>query len=285
MNPISEKLLQKASAIRLAFFDVDGTLLNSQGQILSPVREQIARIQTLGIKTAIASGRPLFAAQYLIDELKLTDAGMFHTGAYLYDPAQKAELAATTLVQADARQFLQKVESLALYCEVYTRQGFHLAEFAPITAVHARHLRVEPHITSLQQLIERESVFKFLIGAKPAEQGDIITQLELAFPHLIFARAYLTAHPEWQFASVISSEATKARAFEYLLAHHGCAAHEVIAFGDAESDMDFLHMAGVGVAMGNAGHNVQAVADWVTKPADEAGVAFALEALITDECR
>jgi 5-amino-6-(5-phospho-D-ribitylamino)uracil phosphatase len=283
---IPPELIEKASAIRLVFFDIDGTLLDSRGQILAPVRDQIARIKSLGIKTAIASGRPLFAAQYLINELALTDAGLFHTGAQLYDPAQQYELCATPLSIAEAVRLLTAVQSLDIYCEVYSRSGFYLAELAPIAAVHARHLRVEPQIAHLASLVEQQQVFKFLIGVKPVEQGDLIAQLELAFPQLIFARAYLSEHPEWQFASVISGAATKVLAFEKLLNYHDLQAHQVMAFGDAESDMDFLQMAGLGVAMGNARSNVQVVADWVTKSADEAGVAYALESLISDnhEC-
>jgi 5-amino-6-(5-phospho-D-ribitylamino)uracil phosphatase len=282
---ISSSLLQKASAIRLAFFDIDGTLLDSQGQILLPLRAQIARIQRLGIKTAIASGRPLFAAQYVIDELALVDAGMFHTGAHLYHPAQSTELAASYLTTADACALLAAAKVHKLYCEVYTATGFYLAEPAPIAEVHAQHLRVAPQLAALESLVNTQPIFKFLIGVKPAEQGDLISQLELLFPQLIFARAYLSAYPEWQFASVISGVATKADAFARLLSYHNVAANEVIAFGDAESDMDFLRMAGIGIAMGNARTNVQAVADWVTKTADDAGVAFALEQLITNSER
>lgn len=282
LSAATPELIEKARAIRLAFFDIDGTLLDSRGQILAPVREQLARVQALGIKTAIASGRPLFAAQFLIDELALLDAGMFHTGAHLYHPAQQRQLSATPLSSVAAAQLLQAVQALGIYCEAYTQSGFYLAELAPIAAVHARHLRVEPQIAQLQDLVAQQPVFKFLIGVKPAEQGDLIAQLELAFPELIFARACLSAHPEWQFASIISGKATKALAFEQLLAYHQLQAHQVIAFGDAESDMDFLRMAGLGVAMGNAGSQVKAVADWVTKTADEAGVAFALESLIAD---
>ena len=281
----SSSLLQKASAIRLAFFDIDGTLLDSRGQILAPVRAQIARVQALGIKTAIASGRPLFAAQYLIDELALVDAGMFHTGAHLYHPAHEAVLATHFLAVADARRLLAAVRSYHLYCEVYTEAGFYVAELAPITEVHAQHLRVAPQIAVLESVVSEQQVFKFLIGVRPVEQGDLISQLEQLFPQLIFARAYLSAHPEWQFASVISGLATKANAFAQLLTFHGLKAHEVMTFGDAESDMDFLRMAGIGVAMGNAPTNVQAVADWVTKTSDEAGVAYALEQLIGNHKR
>lgn len=103
--------------------------------------------------------------------------------------------------------------------------------------------------------------------------------MEKQFPQLIFARAYLAAYRDWQFASVIPGAATKSRAFDFLLHHHQIKPHKVIAFGGAESDMDFLQMTGISVAMGNANDSVKAVTDWVTKTADEAGVAYALDQL------
>ena len=45
-----------------------------------------------------------------------------------------------------------------------------------------------------------------------------------------------------------------------------------MAFGDGGNDIDMLRYAGVGVAMGNAGDDVKAAADYVTAGVDEDGV-------------
>lgn len=272
-------LLAAAADIRLAFFDIDGTLLDSHGQIHPLLYPAIARLKNKGIKTAIASGRPYFAARFLVDELGVNDAGMFYTGAHLFDPLAQKTLLEIPLPVADTLAVIQAAQALDLYTEVYTPGGFYLQEQTEISCVHAAHLRVNPELDDLVAVVMRSSVSKLLVGVNRTVHGDKISVLEKQFPQLIFARAYLTAYPDWQFASVISGVATKQRAFEFLLRHHQIKPHQVIAFGDAESDMDFLQMAGIGVAMGNANENVKAVADWVTKTADEAGVAYALDQL------
>lgn len=269
-------LLAAAANIRLAFFDIDGTLLDSHGQIHPHIYAAIANLKAKGIKTAIASGRPYFAARFLVDELGINDAGMFYTGAHLFVPRAQHTLLEVPLVVADALAVVQTAQAMDLYVEVYTPNAFYLREHTEISRVHAAHLRVEPEMDDLAAVVMRNSVSKVLIGVNHVTQGDKISILENQFPQLIFARAYLAAYPDWQFASVISGAATKRRAFDFLLDHHQVQPHEVIAFGDAESDMDFLQMAGIGVAMGNANPNVKAVANWVTKTADEAGVAYAL---------
>jgi len=272
-------LLAAAADIRLAFFDIDGTLLDSHGQIHPQLYPVIARLKVKGIKTAIASGRPYFAARFLVDELGINDAGMFYTGAHLFDPHTQQTLLENPLLATDALAVVQAAQMLGLYTEVYTPSGFYLQEQTEISRVHAAHLRVSPELGDLTAVVMRSSVSKLLVGVNRAAHGDKISVLEKQFPQLIFARAYLAAYPDWQFASVISGAATKQRAFEFLLRHHQIKPHQVIAFGDAESDMDFLQMAGIGVAMGNANENVKAVADWVTKSADEVGVVYALNQL------
>lgn len=279
VKQLDAHILAAASDIRLAFFDIDGTLLDSQGRIHPQLYPAITRLKSKGIKTAIASGRPYFAARFLVDELGIHDAGMFYTGAHLFDPHSQQTLLEIPLPAMDALAVLQIAQALDLYTEVYTPSGFYLQERTEISRVHAAHLRVNPKLDDLASVVTRGSVSKLLVGVNRVIHGDKISILEKQFPQLIFARAYLAAYPEWQFASVISGVATKQSAFDFLLRHHQLKPHQVIAFGDAESDMDFLQMAGIGVAMGNANDNVKAVADWVTKTADEVGVAYALSQL------
>ena len=51
---------------------------------------------------------------------------------------------------------------------------------------------------------------------------------------------------------------------------------ETMAFGDGGNDITIVQEAGIGVAMGNAGDNLKAVADYITTSVDEDGVMNAL---------
>ena len=50
-----------------------------------------------------------------------------------------------------------------------------------------------------------------------------------------------------------------------------------MAFGDGENDIDMLHYAGIGVAMGNASDLVKSNADYVTADIDDDGIEKALK--------
>ena len=60
----------------------------------------------------------------------------------------------------------------------------------------------------------------------------------------------------------------------------GIAAANVLAIGDNYNDVEMLDYAGIGVAMGNAPHDVQSRADWVAPNIESDGVAVAIEKFI-----
>lgn len=57
---------------------------------------------------------------------------------------------------------------------------------------------------------------------------------------------------------------------------------EVMSIGDSILDADALKASGVGVAMGNAPDEIKAIADFVTLPFDQDGVALAIEKFVLD---
>ena len=51
---------------------------------------------------------------------------------------------------------------------------------------------------------------------------------------------------------------------------------EMMAFGDAQNDIDMIEYAGIGIAMGNGEECLKQIADYVTSDVDENGVFNAL---------
>lgn len=268
--------------LKVAFFDIDGTLLDKEGRYSRGLLEQVRRIQSLGVKTAIASGRPVFATSFLMQELNLMDPGVFCTGAHIYDPRGNKTLQAAYLAPNLALQLLAQLRNLDIYYELYCVDSFfYETDYGTdIRVSHSHHLRAQPLQTDLSTLLREQPALKFLIGAEGDSGSERLRQLEQAFPSLTFAYAHFPAHPTWHFVSVIDGQGCKEKAFNWLLAYYGVSSKNVISFGDSQSDTTFLQLAGVGVAMGNATEEVKSVANWVTKNAWDDGVAYALSRLI-----
>jgi hydroxymethylpyrimidine pyrophosphatase-like HAD family hydrolase len=76
---------------------------------------------------------------------------------------------------------------------------------------------------------------------------------------------------------VSAAGVTKAAGLAWVCAHLEVPADKVVAFGDMPNDVPMLTWAGHGVAMANAHDELLAVADEVTAPNSEDGVAQVLE--------
>jgi Cof subfamily protein (haloacid dehalogenase superfamily) len=76
--------------------------------------------------------------------------------------------------------------------------------------------------------------------------------------------------------TITARAASKGTALSHACAHLGISPAAVVAFGDAENDIDMFRAAGASVAMGQADAATRAAATWVTRRNDEAGVAHAI---------
>ncbi len=65
---------------------------------------------------------------------------------------------------------------------------------------------------------------------------------------------------------------TKASAVEAVLNHNGISLENTLAFGDAKIDIPMLECCNIGVAMGSGGEEIRAMADYVTDDVDKDGL-------------
>lgn len=276
-----------ANTIKLVFFDIDGTLIDASGDYSKRTKSQISRIQKQGIKTAIASGRPYYATDFLQSELSLVEAGLYCSGAMIYAPQEKRLLHKQVIERDLAKQLYRSATEFNLYCELYGEHEYyfephHQPIYDEIQQAHSKALRLQPQRRSGQEVLASSAIIKLLIGACDEQGIEKIKQLECLYPQCKFAYAHMASHPDWLFASVLNGAVSKEEQFRFLCDYHGVDASEVMAIGDAQSDMDFLRLAGIGVAMGNANDEVQQVADYVTLSVTDSGAAYALARIIPE---
>ena len=69
---------------------------------------------------------------------------------------------------------------------------------------------------------------------------------------------------------------SKSSGIEKMLAELHLPREQSMAFGDSMNDYDMLQYVGIGIAMGNAEDAVKAIADRVTAPCDQGGIAQVL---------
>ncbi|NNL11341.1 MAG: HAD family hydrolase [Pseudomonadales bacterium] len=267
-------------AIKLVFFDVDGTLVNSQKQIPESCAKEIQRIKAQGVRTAIASGRPLFACETLFQQYGLDDAGVFCTGAVVYDPQQKQTLAEHKLQENELNSLISLSRAAGLHLELYSNEMYFIEHNTEYTDYHTSYLKVAPVLDSFDAVTGCNALNKALIVAASKQEKQALQHIKQQLPTLRFYTGHGPDRPDIHFVSILANSACKARAFTRLCDYHQLEPANVMAIGDAQSDLAFIQAAGTGVAMGNANQALQTEADFVSAHVDEDGLALALRSLV-----
>jgi hypothetical protein len=201
----------------------------------------------------------------------------------MYDYRARQPLANDPLTRDEARKLLKLVRKHAIDTMVYDK------DFMAYESVN-RHLRamlgwsatlpeaVRPrveHVQSYEQLLEdAETIWKFTSScedraALAAYVGEIEQSLGLS--------CVWSGHNRLDIGHAGNS---KGRRLAGWIAEQGIAPEEVIAFGDEQNDMEMLRLAGMGVAMGNSGRDIQECANWTTGSNDSDGIADALQRFV-----
>lgn len=258
--------------VRAIFLDIDGTLVGSNGRIGSRTREQIQRLRTEGIPICLATGRASFGAASVVKELGISDPSMFFSGALIKHPQRGETLFEEPLPPAMLPQLLAAMRAHNLYVEACSRDCYFIEEDSWHSEEHAKLLGVPGVVRSLDEVIAREQVLKLVVGVRDQQEEQLLACAMEPFSELPWAVARGSLPGKIHYANITSPRATRERAFAELISILGVPAEGVIACGDSPSDVPFLKLAGVGVALMNAPASVKEAAKLIVPSVDEDGV-------------
>lgn len=250
--------------IKVAFFDVDGTLLSHKTKsVPQSARRSIEKLKAAGIRCVVATGRQISE----MEKLPVADIsfdGYITLNGQLVLDAEKRILHGTPITGETKkfllRQFLKHRLPIMLVEEDRVYVNF----------VDDRVVRVQESISSpippLGEYTGKElyQVCVYLGETDEPKLAPIVGKCEMT---------------RWDLGGVdvISKGGGKVTGIQrYLEANH-ILPEEVIAFGDGDNDAEMLKFAGIGVAMGNGWASAKAAADYITKDIDEDGIEAALK--------
>ncbi len=266
--------------IRAAFFDLDGTLVNSAGVISEAVKAELIRIRGLGVAVALATGRPNFGAVKIIEELAITAPSMFFSGALVIEPKSSEIIFEAAIPKDKLLSLIGFARNYEFSLELYSSRAFYVEKETEYSRIHSReYLKVDPLIRNFEEVIGTASILKAVIMDQVgADHSKIFaTAEELG---LVIGSGHGAAHPNLVFRNITSKDAKREVGFQKMLAALNLSPNEVIACGDGESDIPFIKLAGIGVAMGNASLKCKQAADFITDSVEQNGVITALQKFV-----
>lgn len=275
---------------RLLAIDIDGTLLDPNGEIRPGVRQAVRAAVQAGCLVTLATGRRQRSARYIADELGLQVPLILYTGSLIYDTLSESALMEQPLPAAFLRQTIRLVREAGLRPAVLQSplQGEYI--YLGPSEDDDEYTRSFAEDKIRADLIQRRTyeelpAIEQALTLSVAGPGKVARVLAAKLPTQIDCSifSYPLRHrilPDLHGFDVIQAGVSKGKALRWLASHFGIAISETVAIGDSPNDIEMLKAAGLGLAMGNATPEVKAVAKTSVASNAEDGVAEAIERFI-----
>jgi Cof subfamily protein (haloacid dehalogenase superfamily) len=273
------------TAIRLLALDIDGTILDSHGEVPEANRDAIARVIDAGVEVALATGRRYDFARPVFERLPSPLTLILSNGAIV--KTGDGETRFRDLLPCDvARAVLARVpqhrKSAAV---VFDRPREGQVVFEVIDWHHPRH---ERFFASNRPFLREVAPIEACLTEDPIQvmfSGGCVEMRELFDELQADAAGFSVALTEYQdrdfsLVDVVRAGCSKGSALRAWSERRGFGRDEVMAIGDNLNDLQMLEFAGTPVLMGNALAELKARGWPVTGTNDEAGVARAIETFI-----
>jgi Cof subfamily protein (haloacid dehalogenase superfamily) len=274
-EPAAEK-----SAVRLFAIDVDGTLLDSTHLLRNEVKEALNRLAASGVKVVLATARGPQAVVEIVRQFDFAPSLICFSGGWTGEldstSMQPTNVRSDQRLQADiARSIVSLAINQGVEPNVLTPDSWRVRRLTDEIAEETR-------IVNLQPLVSNE----LLAGDIEPSKIMLISRLDTADTALSpIERSiqFLTTvtYSKRNYLEILPFGVNKAKAVAALSQFLGVDLSEVAAIGDGLNDLEMLSEAGFAIAMGNASDRLKAEADLVVRSNDEAGVAQAVEQILT----
>ncbi len=274
---------------RMLALDLDGTLLDPEGELGEDVREAVAAARTAGMRVVFCTGRRFRTALPVLRALDADGPVVVNNGAVVKEVHTAKTLYHSYLPAAlypEALALMREEGTPLVYVDAYhtdtdivTERGPDVHPYqAEYIGDHAEHCRfvddlaTAPHedvimVTMMADEARLESLQE-LARRRLGSRLDV---------HLIFNKTY-----RGQILELFSPLSGKWSALARVADAERIAAGEIAAVGDDANDVGMLRAVGLGIAMGNAIESVRTAADRVVSSNAAGGVIEAIEQVLRE---
>lgn len=283
----------------LIALDMDGTLLNEEGNISPKNREAIINAQNQGHIVIIATGRSFMDAERQLRLAELECPVVSLNGAVV--TLSDGKIAASKpLKKEDIIPTLRWMNDIPdLYYEVYTEDNVYveLNKRVRLEKIYEQGEEEVPeelgwllkamigqqfqqaavtYVENMEDVWSKEEnvIYKTLAFSLNRELLKEASTRFAAIPGLIITASHVNN------IEINHEEANKGNGVAMLAAHYGIPLEDVAVMGDSYNDQPMFEMAGYRIAMANAAPILKEMAEFVTLSNDEDGVAVGIQHLL-----
>ncbi|MDW8709636.1 HAD family hydrolase [Streptococcus suis] len=274
---------------KLIFLDVDGTLVDYHNRIPESAIRAIRQARENGHLVYVCTGRSRAEMQPELWEIGL-DGMIGGNGSYVEHQGQV--VMHQVISKDDSRAIVEWLHERGLEFYLESNNGLFASENFRERARETLRIYSMNKGKTAEEVADQEveDVIHGLIFDGQLYRNDLNKvsfvldsyqdhlDSKQAFPQLV-ANTWGGRGESALFGDLGVKDIDKAHAISVLLDHLGASQADTIAFGDAKIDISMLDYCAVGVAMGNGGAEILAMADMITDDVEEDGLYNAFEKL------
>ncbi len=257
---------------KLMALDMDGTLLNSKGEITPKTLDAIHQAQEVGRFVTVSTGRPVQGVDKYNDRLHIDGPAIIYNGAMIVHTKTREILFEQNLDSEDARKILALGRKYHTTMCVWSKNQLYGNVLNDRIHEYKKMSGVEPLLIEDDEALIEQGITKILWN----DEIERIQEFQKVLGEMDFKEVtYCTSKPI--FLEIFNCKVSKAIAMEKIGEILNIAKSEMIAVGDGMNDLSMIEYAGLGVAMGNAPDELKERANEVTSSNECDGIAEVIE--------
>lgn len=287
--------------IKLLALDLDGTTLNSRGEIPDANREAIHAAEDRGVLVTIATGRRFRDAQPVGRDLNLNAPLVTHNGA-LIKYADSEETVSCSLLSTDTSLEIVRVgkdyggdalvstDPHGLGTLLYDRvseDNLPLRKYLRWSeTLHGGEVGREgvAHVPKLEDILHDHEIVHISFSGSCDAMGAMLSVLGRELGNTVTILPTIYPRLDFTLIDILPADASKGHGVAKLAEINGLTSENVMTIGDNFNDLEMLEYAGTAVVMGNADPKLLERPEFYTTLSnDESGVAAAIERFILNQ--
>lgn len=288
---------------KLIASDLDGTLLNSYGEVTENTKKTINKIQNQGIEFIIASGRPIDSIKTIAKSINSNNYFIAGNGAIIYDIQKQKTIYENCISRNKILEISKICQENNITYNIYTEQAV-IAESLKYNVLYyyKENLKKEENektniilVDNLYQYIQEtedlkcikitvcdsnKSVFNSIIKKlKNIQNIDVMDVSHMS--RKIIKQGTEDVTIEYFYTEISSTNVDKWEALKYLGQMLNIKQEEIIAIGDNINDEKMIQNAGLGICMGQSAPKIKEIANCITEDNNSEGVKKALDKIFS----
>lgn len=290
---------------KLVAIDLDGTLLNSYGEVSENTKEEIKKAINNGLEVVLASGRPISSVEDLANDLHANHYLISGNGAIVYD-MQKSQIVYDKFLSKEQVLNIVKIcEENSIYYNIYTENEVLTKSLNYNTLFYYSENthKQEEKRTNINILTD---VYDYILKSKDQKylKVTVCDQSQIVFASIIkklkaindidvldvshMSKKIIKAGTEevlveYCYTEITNKDVNKWTALEYIMKELNLDRNEIVAIGDNVNDKEMIEEAGLGVAMGNSTQVIKEIANVEVGTNNEDGVCETFQKYINSQ--